>query len=134
MCSLEKIKQITSWTVFQNEEQIILILKRIIQLDNERMHDPSENIPLYDDLVDLRLFIKLRFLENLHCIEVIVVIFLYKHNFSETAFSEDNFSHEILDFQFLLAVIVVVDIFSLHDGWVLVRLELQGSIEIFLVV
>jgi len=116
MCSLEKIKQITSWTVFQNEEQIILILKRIIQLDNERMHDPSENIPLYDDLVDLRLFIKLRFLENLHCIEVIVVIFLYKHNFSETAFSEDNFSHEILDFQFLLAVIVVVDIFSLHDG------------------
>lgn len=78
----EQAKKFTPRAKLKDEEEFLLILKRIVQPDDKGMVYPNEDIPFYHYVNFLLLLLNIFFLEDLHRINFGIIIFpLNKDNF-----------------------------------------------------
>lgn len=85
----EQAKKFTPRAKLKDEEEFLLILKRIVQPDDKGMVYPNEDIPFYHYVNFLLLLLNIFFLEDLHRINFGIIIFpLNKDNFGIWAFAD----------------------------------------------
>lgn len=94
---LQQSIQFTSWTIFQNKVELLLILKGEVHAHQEWVVHGGKHLPFRHYLF---LEVQLRdvlLLENLHGIDLIVLVVANQQNLSIATLADDTQQHEILD-------------------------------------
>ena len=74
----QKSEQLAARTIFQGEEQFLLILERIIELDYEWMVHADQDVPFSHYVILLFALLNVFFFEDFHGIySVVILAFLF---------------------------------------------------------
>lgn len=84
-------EEITARTVLEHEVRSCFRLERVVEFHDEGVIDAGENAALDDELAELRVFRKQRFLNDFHRVESIVIVFLHEDYLAKAALAQHEF-------------------------------------------
>lgn len=105
---VENLPQVTAWTLFHDEEQLLGSLEGLEEFDDEGVLDLGEDVTFSFGVAGQVSSHDLLLAQHLHRLKPLLALLLHQIHLAETAFSEDHVRHEVLwDDLFVVEVCVI---------------------------
>ena len=103
-----KLSQVAAIIMLEDEIQVILILKGIVDVTDEGRIESFEHLPFYEDLVLFLFLVEKRFVNDFHCVLNLRVLFNHQDHLTVRAPSQHALKLKVFQWHLLLWLVIVV--------------------------